>query len=541
MRKQFLVFGAGTVCGAALVFFGTSNASPKRPGGPVRVEAPLPKERAHSGNPKAAGATLHKEPASVEEVSLVAETLSKQDFLRILKDLDFTDSRYLPDKERAEANNMDSDRQRYMFVEDLLLQDFVKRLAPSEFAGVADELAKQDSSWRRAGALGELFKRWAAEDPTGLSAWILQAPDGNPRDPFDHKNMAIDGLVFYGRDPMEALSVAEKLPEALASRAYDRIFSSLSKTDSFKAQALLARVASPEHRRSAMYGIINGWSQKDPHAALAWVSQLPAEAVPPGAYSQPLRVLAMRDTPSAVNFITSMREGPERDRSISSVCIDLSCSGKYGTAMQLALMLAPGETQNEALRSIASFWGQNRPEEMQAWADQQTDGRVREALLPAVAAEIAATNPQAALQLASSLSNPDVLGDVAARWAANDPAAAAAYFQKLPKNARTNTAFSGLARAWSENDPEASARWLQVLPPDGRRDAAIKGYVSAVLPRDPAKAGQTALGISDPQLRNSILSEVAGRWMSCDPEEAARWIAQPSFPAELRHSLRNSR
>lgn len=107
--------------------------------------------------------------------------------------------------------------------------------------------------------------------------------------------------------------------------------------------------------------------------------------------------------------------------------------------------------------------------------------------------------------------------------AATDPAAAVAWARENDRSGNYNfemMAVMSLAR----HDPElAMAEALNITNP-GMRENVVSNVVSAVAADDPRKALAMAQSLGDPRLRESSEQQVAQAWFSQDPDAAVAWL-----------------
>ncbi|MDB6134619.1 MAG: hypothetical protein JWM59_2862 [Verrucomicrobiales bacterium] len=140
----------------------------------------------------------------------------------------------------------------------------------------------------------------------------------------------------------------------------------------------------------------------------------------------------------------------------------------------------------------------------------------------------AAAGPEKALKT-GSLDNP-AAALLAAKWAAHDPAAAAAWFEGVlsatdsPPPGGDRTAEAMAAMMARQNPAEALA-WAEALPAAGGvRDAALSGAIKEALKTDPGEAGRVLTlyggGVDD---RGPLAARVAAALAERDPRAALAW------------------
>ncbi|MDB6135838.1 MAG: hypothetical protein JWM59_4081 [Verrucomicrobiales bacterium] len=142
----------------------------------------------------------------------------------------------------------------------------------------------------------------------------------------------------------------------------------------------------------------------------------------------------------------------------------------------------------------------------------------------------AAAGPAEALK-AAGLDNP-AAALLAAKWAAHDPAAAAAWFEGAlsatdsPPQGGARTA-GAMAAVRARQNPAEALAWAEALPAAGGvRDAALSGAIREALKADPEEAGRVLRlhggGVDD---RGPLAARVASALAERDPRAALAWAA----------------
>ncbi len=161
------------------------------------------------------------------------------------------------------------------------------------------------------------------------------------------------------------------------------------------------------------------------------------------------------------------------------------------------------------------------------------------ALLSAVSA-LADDKPSEAMELVMTMpqgpSHDNALASVVAKWAARDPAAAAAAVTKMPP-AELEIAAPQIAGALVRRDRERAAAWASALPSGRSHDLALSVICSAATGREASDAMQLAASIGEEEVRLEAMTAVAAKWFAADPDAAAAWITASSLPKESKRKL----
>ena len=94
-----------------------------------------------------------------------------------------------------------------------------------------------------------------------------------------------------------------------------------------------------------------------------------------------------------------------------------------------------------------------------------------------------------------------------------------------------------LVSSWASSDPESAGQWLANLPAGRSREAAVQSYVSQISYQSPELAAPWADRISDLNMRNSQIENIARRWLDMDRSAAEAWLAKVSLPEERKAAL----
>jgi len=193
---------------------------------------------------------------------------------------------------------------------------------------------------------------------------------------------------------------------------------------------------------------------------------------------------------------------------------------------------------------------------------RETDPAVRQSALSAWMDADPAAAGAALLKMAAldgmDATWPDLAGQLAARWIANDPDAAIAWIQSMPDGpARVKAEVQGayhwtgidpaaaaaysqerdnpklrevIAAKWSESDPAAALGWLSSLPPEKAGTTAMARAAAVWAQGDPAAAAAFAGALKDAAAREAVSVAVVSGWAMTDVAAAGKWLA--SLPGD---------
>ena len=324
------------------------------------------------------------------------------------------------------------------------------------------------------------FRKWAAEAPDTMRAWLAALPAGDERDsavaravgPMGHHDLPAALVLLQqlpeGRKRSEAIfdlfrnpavtgdSVLSRKLYALLPRGGNEphLAFRMAQTDVNTALAWVAALPEGEDHRQALAAIGKAWAQDDPAAALNWM---------------------LVNTPPPPNNITAWNRNP--------------------------------------LKETFSSWAEAAPDEALAWALALPPGKNREDLAANGIEQLAQANPKRAAELLKTKFPADSLFSatvgVAVIWTNNDPVAAAGWAAQLPEGDTRNEALSRVGAHWAMTDPTSAARWVNTLPVGPARDKVIGKFAEQVSDADPEGALTWVSTIRDYNSRNIGIRNLA--------------------------------
>ena len=122
--------------------------------------------------------------------------------------------------------------------------------------------------------------------------------------------------------------------------------------------------------------------------------------------------------------------------------------------------------------------------------------------------------------------NAELRGLLLRRWAARDPAAAAAWASALPIEPLRQESIVQVATVWADADLATALKWARQLPEDDARQSAlwVIGYESAR--SAPLTALEIALDFQPGPNRDELIQHAASQWAEVAPVEASEWAGR---------------
>lgn len=193
------------------------------------------------------------------------------------------------------------------------------------------------------------------------------------------------------------------------------------------------------------------------------------------------------------------------------------------------------DMRNDALASFASnVESLDLPAVLEALKDRQTPGA--DELRRLLARRWAENDPGAArlwaMQTPEGPQRRDALLEVTMGWAASDASGALAWLNSLPDIPEQQNALVSLAYELARTDPVSALNVAAQMPPSPERDQLLVYAVSQWAGNDPAIALEWAAGISDPTLRQKLLSSASVAAAELNPGSAATLAAASLQPGD---------
>jgi len=408
--------------------------------------------------------------------------------------------------------------------------------------------AESLSGANRVQALAGVAQGWAERNGTAALAWARTLPEGPERDG------ALRGtLIGWAKsDPVAALNNIEAAPPGkeqmhFASDTAARVIQAASEKDFAATMTWLTENSGKIGRESWMglTGVIQKKLATDPAALLEFVTTQPAAmrhglqealdsvmlndgyaqrdevwswltAQPAGESvdrlrSMMLRTAAWKDPELAMQWMQTMPDSPAAQRLVETNLSSLINNGGNLERIEGLLAKAPEKLRPGLLATAFTSEGDWRQSDLEPWMARMNE-------LPAE------QRPQAAASLAS-------------RMAATDPQQAVQWATSLTNDDERRNAISSLTMRWANADSYEASEWVAGLPAGAERDAAAQSLVQSIGRDDPESAWTWAASIGDSAGRLAMLQNSLMNMKERDPQRARQLINATNLSADERTAL----
>ena len=367
------------------------------------------------------------------------------------------------------------------------------RTSPSEALSRARKI---EDSIQRKEAVSRVLSAWAQSDPRAVADYLAGLD-------VDARREAAQSGVWYpiaGAAPELALERADTLPEQI--------------------------------RTGVRAAAIQSLAQRDPKAALAWLTQIPRGAVGrDGLLPMIAHSYATQDAEGALAWARSLQ--PPQPGVMSAVISGLA-EKDPARAFDLASEIASPMEQTQALQAVVNVAIVRDPASAASLLDRvlaMPNSSGRQALVQMAVSTMAAGEPAKAAEwlIANPAQSPDVVAQVASAYARTDPARAASYAGRFTGDARVGW-LRGVAGAYAQVDARGALDWVEQLRGTPEYDDTAFAVVQSASQQDPASAARLLDSISREDYRRNGILSIGMRWTNTDPVAAASWASNLHDP-----------
>ena len=236
----------------------------------------------------------------------------------------------------------------------------------------------------------------------------------------------------------------------------------------------------------------------------------------------------MRDGNAALRWIADVIDPVLRDELRSIALVHFADYDPAAAAGALVALLPQGQAREQALGPLYQRWTQNDPKAARASASALSDPSERNRALEQIVRQLASDDPPGAIRLLIEEdladSSPDLLEELAARWAILDQTAAREWVDLLAEGGVRDRLLKQVSVVVARQDPHGAAKWvLESIPPGMTQDEAILAVLREWLLSDIDAAGRWAATFPPGPLRGQAENEVRRAILRRKPLTPAGW------------------
>lgn len=389
-----------------------------------------------------------------------------------------------------------------------------------------------------------LMKRWQRIDEPAALAWANQLPPAQR----DSLLRSAKSFTPQPADPNQRLAKALAEPGHFGEAA--TIFADWAKQNPEAAAARALAFAREGERSMAVSGVLRGWVENDPGAALAWVLKLEA-ANRAEACGQLFEAWARRDLETALTTAQRL-DGDLRPAALGSI-VPVMLARDQDRALVL-LETLPLHYAGQGYLS----WGDRDPAAAvtaimrRAATKPVLDQRVENPFDLTVYVEMivrswARRDLPAAAVFVMAQSGPvrdRVCSEIVEVWKKLAPQAAVEWIFTLPDfdDPMRRSALERAIGGWVDSSQQEAVAWVDGLTKDPKRDAAVAALGRAIMPHDANAALARLRTIRDPKQQREALYAAWIQWSAVGGQgPAVRWRDSASLSPAERQLLSTAR
>jgi hypothetical protein len=388
-------------------------------------------------------------------------------------------------------------------------------------------------------AIAAVIGTWGANNAKAAEDAVERMADGFP------KSIARAAMVsvLAASNPHRAFALLEQ-----SRPFYENItalFGTWAERNPDEAAAHALKLRADWQQSLALKIVAEKWNKSDRDGALAWAQSLPSipgegvtiERRDPKPLAAVLKTWFSEDAESALRWLEQQPDSAMKTDVLGVLSKDLGSENPQ-QAVEAASMMPAGKAQESALRNLIREWGESDFDGALDWAQQHTDQRIRNSLLPPLVDQLASRDPHAALDIAQTLegeSQTRSVSGVLRAWAGKEPEAAAEWASAQPENDKL---LSSVAWSWAQTNRERALEWATSLPEGPAKDAALTGGVRMIAQSEQPLLTLpwiTSIGSEDKRAR--AYEELASWWLRSDPAKARAWLETAPIPAPKKADL----
>ncbi|MDP3070712.1 MAG: hypothetical protein Q8N18_10505 [Opitutaceae bacterium] len=292
----------------------------------------------------------------------------------------------------------------------------------------------------------------------------------------------------------------------------------------------------PRERAIRLGGELQRTLARDPAAAVQFLRTMPRGRDFTQALFAVLTFIGARDPAAALKLAAELARSPEEQAFYSLFFDRLAGENPRVAVDQLALVPA-GTARENAIRALATAWNRTDPAAVMDWAQSLADPGERSAAVETAIGDLAARDPQLAIEIARRFMRPPALErtiySALMRLVLSDPEAASALVPLLPPGDLQTTAAAHVARSLAERSVPAALAWVKTIPIDLTRWIAFNHVLTSWVLRDRTAAARHVLELPPGQGTEFAASHLAA-YLADDPADAILWAgALPDEGARL--------
>jgi len=301
--------------------------------------------------------------------------------------------------------------------------------------------------------------------------------------------------------------------------------------DSLPVEALARTLTdAPPEKRQALLG---SWARRDLRGLAAWFGQ---QSINDELHQNACAILAeeLGRHNATAHFAWLEQSLPESARrELYTPFFRTWTKADPAAAAAKLQQLADGSSGawDNVIGQVAATWAATDTPRAMAWLESLPDNATKGFTQLQATYHWVEVDPPAAAAYADQRHDPTLLKAVATKWAELDPPAAAAWAAGLAPEHGQHDALGNTTAKWAVTDPDAVARWVTRFPEGPAREQVAGQLVTTWAGQDPAGAARWLQTLPPARSRDLAVSAFCNVTASTAPDLSLTWAAKISDPA----------
>lgn len=289
-------------------------------------------------------------------------------------------------------------------------------------------------------------------------------------------------------------------------------------------------------KADCLFYAADGWAEIDPEGLVSYyLENVQGIALNDGLW-EAFEAWGRKDPPAALEASKGM--GPSLQWDVMDALAEGWGAVEPARAAEFALSHYEREYGDDFLKSVATQWAGSDPTAAAAWGSRLLNEAMRETFLSELGNVWALTSPEESANWAVSIEDQAsqrwAMSGVLEGWAEHDPMGALDWVLQhdAGRFGSEDPVFDVVAE-WTYQDPSNVARWIESQPEGQNQDRVISAFSQSLMDWNPRAAILWAQKISEPEIRESVLSDLASDWVAAEGRAAIREIGELGIEWEV--------
>ncbi len=444
-----------------------------------------------------------------------------------------------------------------------VLHSRLKGVAPSEFAGLMDDLGDLSGnslSWQ---IRSMIASRWAQIDPQGMlayaqgqngpinwglystifSAWAKQDAQAAYQaamllDSERSQQAAMQSIInnVATENPQRAIEMAQDYYGSdLGGRGrwlFQSIYRNWASRDGEAARRSALALEDGVVKSSALAGALSEWVADDPVEALAWLDSLPMSSAVYSSRKEVFRNFLNRDFAVAKEYIDSVEDPVKRRQIMENVQFhNLAWKKSFEEIEEIFDWMgtvATGQVYDNRVSSVIRAMADKDPDRAVEFVLNMRPGNARMNGLNAIGSKLVEIDPERAFAFIDTLAYEDekrrALGSMGWRLSQQGAESASSLITGHSDPLVQRQLASRISSEWSNYDQAAALAWSESLSDEQARQSALRSVVKNWIELDTAATLEYIDRSEDINDKVSALRDAYSDWARNDPEAAVAWL-----------------